>query len=627
MTQPWLHDLEIAVDGPATVLTERDGRISGGATGWVVDDRRVLRRLQVTLDSRPATPVAAATVGATARFWSVARHLGSVGPDPTVEVHQDLTVRGHELLLGLKVTSRAPEPVSTQVRLDLGPDGTEMSVIKQGDEPATPPLADLTPVVGWSDERHQVQVCATPDPTTSALTADGGVGLTWDVHLEPYGEQHLELMLRATRTGTSAHDADAGSDACDWGGLDVVGDDSWVDLVRTNLTDLRHLLQRDPLHPEDVYAAAGTPWYLTLFGRDAIWAARMMLPFSPVLAEGTLRTLARRQAQTHQRDSAAEPGKVLHEVRRGIYSGGDLELPPVYYGTVDATPLWVVLLHETWQAGLAPGTVRELLPHLRAALAWMDRAVQDSPDGLLRYLDTTGHGLSNQGWKDSGDSMRRADGTIAPAPIALLEAQAYAVQAAHGAAELLTFLEEPGAQGWVDWAADLTTRVRDRFWVGEGDQRYLAMAIDADGVPVDGVGSNMGHALGTGLLNPAEEALVAARVTAPDMLRHFGIGTLSAENPAYNPVGYHTGSVWTHDSAIVLQGLARAGFVAEADRVFDALVRLSHRTGHRFPELVGGESLGDEPVPYPAACRPQAWAAASAAVLLQHARTRTTPDV
>lgn len=616
--QPWLHDLQIAVDGPATVLTDRSGAIGGGATGWLVDDRRVLRTLRVDLDGHTPDLVAAVAGGDSARVWSAARHLGGPGADPTVEVHQLLTVRGHELLLELLLSSRATEEVSTRVCLELGSDGTDLSVLKGGrDLPPAPPV-EVEETIWWSDERHRTVVHTDPAPAMTRQVDTGAVQLSWPVRLRQGEQVRLGVRLQALRTGVSAFDADAGSGGHDWGGLVTEGEDSWVSLVRDNLRDLQHLLQRDPLSPGDLFAAAGTPWYLTLFGRDSIWAARMMLPFSSALAEGTLRTLARRQAHETDARTAAEPGKMPHEVRRTVYAEGDLDLPTVYYGTVDATPLWVVLLHEAWGHDLPLGVVRELLPSLRAALGWMEQAVERSPDGLLRYLDESGQGLSNQGWKDSGDSMRRRDGSIAPAPIALVEAQAYAVQAADAAADLLEALDEPGAEHWRDWGRALAQRVRETFWVGPEQDRYLAMALDADGAPVDGVGSNMGHALATGMLTPAEETLVVQRLMRPDMMRRFGIATLSADNPAYNPTGYHTGSVWTHDSAIVLRGMALAGFDREAAVVHEALVRLSTRMGHRFPELVAGDPVGSDPVPYPAACRPQAWAAASAAVLLRH---------
>lgn len=620
--QPWLHDLQIAVDGPATVLSTWAGGMGGGATGWIVDDRRLLRSLEVSLSDQATAPVAASSTGATSRFWGAARHLGDAGPDPTVEVHQTTRVRGHELMIELIVVSRASSDVSARLEVELGADGTAVSAVKAGRDPGLAPQVEVEELIWWADERHRTTLHTQPAPSMTEQSDAGKVRLTWPLRVAPGERATFTLRLVATRTTASAHDADAGSDACDWADLRVTGDDAWTGLVHTNLTDLRHLLQRDPVEHEDIYAAAGTPWYLTLFGRDSIWVARMMLPYSPRLAEGTLRTLARRQATTADPETAAQPGKILHEVRRSTYAEGGLELPAVYYGTVDATPLWVVLLHEAWQAGLPVSSVRELLPNLQAALGWMAAAVEQARDGFLRYVDETGHGLSNQGWKDSGDSMRKADGSIAPAPIALVEAQAYAVQAAYGAADLLAELGEPGADRWRTWGAELAQRVREHFWVGEAADRYLAMALDADSNPVDGVGSNMGHALGTGLLTEQEEILVVDRLMRPDLLRHFGIGTLSADNPAYNPTGYHTGSVWVHDTAIILRGMAQAGFPEEADRVFDALVRLSTRSRHRFPELIAGEPVGSEPVPYPASCRPQAWAAASAAVLLQHAERR-----
>lgn len=616
--QPWLHDLQIAVDGPATVLSARDGSIGGGATGWYVDDRRLLKGLILTLDAQQPIPVAASAVGGSSRFWGAARHLGNAGPDPTVEVHQHFSVCGHELTFEVTIISRAQSRVSTELCLDLIADATDLAPIKGGDDPCPSVDVTLERNIGWANDRHSTTVRCQPTAATINDNGHAGVRLTWPLRIDHGQHATITLRLHATRTNASAFDADAGSAACDWLNMPITGDDEWQTLIRTNLTDLQHLLQRDPEASQDIFVAAGTPWYLTLFGRDAIWAARMMLPYSSRLAEGTLRALARRQATTADPRSAAEPGKILHEVRRTSYTEDNLVLPTIYYGTVDATPLWVVLLHEAWTAGMPLTTVREFLPHLQAALDWMSTTVDQSPDGMLRYLDADGKGLSNQGWKDSGDSMRHADGSIATAPIALIEAQAYAVQAANGAAELLEALGEPAARDWREWANQLSQRVRTRFWVEDGAGRYLAMALDAKSRPVDGVGSNMGHALATGLLTEPEEAQVAQRLMRADMLREFGIATLSSDNPAYNPTGYHTGSVWIHDSAIILRGLALAGFTTEADRVHEALVRLSTRNHHRLPELIAGEPVGTQPVPYPASCRPQAWAAASAAVLLAH---------
>ncbi len=615
--QPWLHELQIAVDGPSTALSGHDGAMGAlPGTGWFVDDRRVLSLLDLTLDGVRPVPVARDTVGDRSQFWAAARGLGDPGPDPTVEVHRRRVLASHTLTEEITVRSRASAPVEARLALRLGGDGAELAAVKAGraDDPSPLPV-DLGPAgPSWSDARHRTRVVASPREARALHTPEG-VQLEWPVHLEQGGEQTVSVVLTAERVAPSRFDAGAGSALWDPGELEVAGCATWRQMARTNLTDLRHLLLTDPEDPSDVFAAAGTPWYLTLFGRDSIWAARFLLPFGTRLARGTLRALARRQATEDDTATAAEVGKILHEVRRSDYAGTGLQLPPLYYGTVDATPLWVVLLHDAWRWGLAEEDVRGLLPTMRAALGWMERAC-DSSDGLLRYLDTAGTGLSNQGWKDSGDSMRRADGTVAPAPIALLEAQGYAVEAALGAASLLDALGEDGGDRWRGWAADLAGRVRDRFWVGRGEDAYLAMALDADGRQVDGVGSNMGHTLGTGLLTAEETTRVVRRLLRPDLLRVFGIATLSADNPAYNPTGYHTGSVWVHDTAIALHGMARTGHAEAAELVSQALLRLSAATDHRFPELVAGDPVGTRPVPYPASCRPQAWSAASAAVLV-----------
>jgi len=616
--QPWLHDYDISVDGPLTIVAERSGDLGAPGTGIMADDRRVVANLQLLLDDIACVQVASSVIGATSDYWSAARHLGGPGPDPTVEVHRHRAIDGLIVTEAITVRSRNPTALSTTVTMLMDGDGADVSSIKHGQVDAPRLSANRAPL-GWSDERHHTEIDARPAPAEVTVRPEGGLCLRWPIVLEPAGSSTIVLTWTIQRRQPTGFDADAGSRHVDWDPELIARsttDRRLSQLVRNGLTDLRHLTLVDPLSTADVVAAAGSPWYLTLFGRDAIWAARFMAPHSQALVAGTLRSLARRQALVADAETAAEPGKILHELRRSSADSASLGLPPLYYGTIDATPLWIVLLRDGWRSGLSDSDVTELLPALDAALAWMKDAVAATPDGLLWYTDQSQHGLTNQGWKDSADAMRRADGSIATSPIALIEAQAYTVEAALAAAELgAAFGSE--VNGWRQWAADLTERVRDRFWVGTGDDAYLAMALDGDGRPVDGVGSNMGHALGTGLLTPAESARVVDRLLRPDMLRTFGIGTLSSENPAYNPIGYHTGSVWAHDTAIAATGMARAGFPEQAAVVAERLLRLGEASGYRLPELCGGEAIGQRPVPYPASCRPQAWAAAAAAPVLE----------
>lgn len=617
--QPWLHDLEIAVHGNVTCVSDQDGDLGATGTGFFVDDRRVLSRLRLTCDGRPPATVAASSAGGRSSVLASARHLGTPGPDPTVEIHRDRVLRRGGFDETIVVRSRADSPVTATIALELGGDGAELDAVKSGLPPREllPVAPGTGPQLAWQDRRHQVTVTATEG--AARLTPEGSGELTWEVELEPGTDRVANVAVDVIRTSASSFDAEPGAHHLDWSDVVVRAQDRRLDLtVAASFADLAGLAMTDPTAPQDVFVAAGTPWYLTLFGRDSLWAARLALPFGTTLAEGTLRTLARRQGMVDNPENAEEPGKILHEVRRGVLTNPatGLRLPPVYYGTVDATPLWISLLHEAWRWGMPNATVTELRPHLDAAIGWMRRSVDTSQDGFLRYLDTSGSGLSNQGWKDSGDAMRRRDGTIANAPIALVETQAYAVEAALGAADLIERVGGENADSLRTWAGELSERVRNHFWVEDADGPYLAMALDGDGRPVDGVGSNMGHVLGTGMLTAEESRTVAQRLAGPDLLGAFGIGTLGHSNPGYNPIGYHTGSVWTHDTAICALGLARDGHRDVAATVVRALIEAATHFDFRHPELYGGDVGLGRPVPYPASCRPQAWSAASAAAVV-----------
>jgi len=260
--------------------------------------------------------------------------------------------------------------------------------------------------------------------------------------------------------------------------------------------------------------------------------------------------------------------------------------------------------------------VRELLPALRGALDWI---VRSTGDGFLSYIDRTGTGLANQGWKDSGDSIQWRDGALAAGPIALCEVQGYAYEAAVAAATLLDRLGEDGAPALREWAAGLRGRFRERFWVTTAEGRYPAIALDRDGRAVDTLTSNIGHLLGTGILDPDEERAVADLLVAPTMSSGFGVRTLSTRAAGFWPLGYHNGSVWAHDTAIVAHGMHRAGLADHARQVVTQLLDGAEAFAYRVPELYAGDAapLGSAPAPYPAACRPQAWSAAAAVTCLQ----------
>lgn len=619
--QPWLHDLSVCVDGNATAVSASHGDIEPAtAHGLYVDDTRVLSALRLTLGGEAPSPVAGHARGAHAEFLASARNLGTPGPDPTVEVRRARTISEGCMAEAISVASRAATPVRTRVSVELAADGIEISAVKaghlEGHRVAAQQQRDGALAFGLRS--HDVTVRFEPRADEVEL-GDGGAVAHFDITVPPSGSALIRLSAHVARTSSSHFDPDPGAGSMPWSDASVVADDPRVGpLVAHSMDDLRHLLLRDPRSPEDVFAAAGTPWYLTLFGRDSLWAARFMLPFGTELAGGTLRALARRQGTRWDELSAEAPGKILHEVRRRPYvePEGGLALPPTYYGTVDATCLWVVLLVDSWRWGLPVRQVRDLLPALEAALRWITGDGQPDGDGLLKYVDTTGTGLTNQGWKDSGDSMRWRDGRVAEGPIALVEAQAYAVEALAGAADLLDGLGEPGGLRWRARADELARLVTDRFWVDTDAGSHLALALDGAGQPIDGLGSNMGHVLGTGAVSPAQAAQVAATLTGEELLDQFGIRTLGTRNGGFNPIGYHTGSIWTHDTAVCALGLSREGLAEAAGRVARTLVASGEAFDYRWPELYTGLPLLGRPAPYPASCRPQAWSAASAGAIV-----------
>jgi len=621
LDQPWLHDLVTVLSAPTVALSEPSGQIRDGdnAEGVLHADVRVLSRAVLTVGGAEPEPIASGLGGArSAWFVAVPRALGDDLVDPTVRIERERTVAPGEVSERIRVVSFADSGVDTEVVLTVAADLASLGEIK-GARASRPVPMRPVPVrpagagLSWGDDEVTVTLTA-PGAELAAGATAGGAALRWRVRLDGRGEQVLNLRLTVTDTAGAVIAApgatvpggpvSGGPVSGESRQIRVSADDPRLaQLVSRSLADADALRMTVPARPDDVFLAAGAPWFFTLFGRDSIWAARLLLPFGWRLAAGTLRTLAAFQGSKVDPQTAEAPGKIPHELRRG---------GALYYGTIDATPLWICLLNDAWRWGMPASEVRALLPALRAALDCMRYHGDSDGDGLLEYIDQSGHGLSNQGWKDSGDSIRFADGRIAKPPVALCEVQGYAYEAAMAGADLLSAFGEPGAEAWRDWAATLATAFRASFWLTDG---YPALALDAAKQPVDSLTSNIGHLLGTGLLTGQEEALVAARLAGPEMDSGFGLRTMSARNGGYNPLSYHCGSVWSHDTAIVIRGLSRSGHGATAARLADGLLSAAAAFGWRLPELYSGDDRG--PVPYPAACRPQAWSAAAVGALAQ----------
>jgi glycogen debranching enzyme len=382
--------------------------------------------------------------------------------------------------------------------------------------------------------------------------------------------------------------------------------------------DLGALRIFDPDYPDRTVVAAGAPWFMTLFGRDALLTAWMALIVDPDLALGVLQTLARFQGVRVDASTDEEPGRILHEMRFGDAPSLSLGGGHVYYGSVDATPLFVMLLGELRRWGLARDLVDSLLPHADRALAWIEEFGDRDGDGYVEYKRASDRGLENQGWKDSHDAVRFADGRMARPPVALCEVQGYVYAAylarAHFADEAR---DHATAARYRTKAADLKTAFNRDFWLP--DRGWFAMGLDQNKEPIDALASNMGHCLWTGIVDEDKAVGVAATLLSGDMFSGWGVRTLGESMVGYNPVSYHVGSIWPHDNAIIAAGLMRYGFVEEAQRIVMALLDAAAHQGHRLPELFGGLSRREVafPVAYPSSCSPQAWAAASPMLCLR----------
>jgi glycogen debranching enzyme len=386
-------------------------------------------------------------------------------------------------------------------------------------------------------------------------------------------------------------------------------------LLARSLVDLEMLLT---VTPQGRVPYAGVPWYVAPFGRDAVIVALQLLPYHAQVAAGTLRFLAAWQGRRIDDFLDEEPGKILHEYRRGEMANCR-EIPFIpYYGSVDATPLFVVLLgaYVRWTGDLV--LARELWPSARAALGWMLEHGDRDGDGYLEYQTRSPLGLRNQGWKDSEDAVMHADGALARPPIALCEAQGYAFAAWLAAADLAEALGEAGEADALRRRARALREAFERdFWVPQ--EAFYALALDADKRPCEVIASNPSHCLWAGLVDEDRAAAVAKRLMAEDMFCGWGMRTLSARERRYNPMSYHNGSVWPHDNALAVQGFRRYRLLEPALTLASGLFEASrHFEHHRVPELFCGfpRHRGQGPISYPVACSPQAWAAGSALGML-----------
>jgi glycogen debranching enzyme len=609
--QPTIDQLVSCVHAPSAILSDVDGRIDAAgtraATGFFLGEYRLLSKFVLrAFDRFPDLVHSALGSDGVLRITAIVRDGTEDTPDPVLLMRRSRqpNAAGFTEMISIRNygTHQRRIPLVVAVAADLAPS----SEVKAGRRSPRSLAARATGSgVEFDDAGYTLRIAAGPGAVVDLAAAT----LSWDVVVDAGETWNGTIDVIGTQPDDGAFRPPAAT-RIPWAMPTVATDDtSLALLVEWSFGDLRRLALADPVALDDTFIAAGCPWYFTLFGRDSLWTARMMMPFSTDLASSTLRALARRQGVRHDAHAAEQPGRIPHEVRPASLTVGDMQLPPVYYGSVDATPLWITTLAEAWRWGLADTDVEALLDALTAAVDWLVDNSDADDDGLCEYVNETGKGLGNQGWKDSGDSVNWHDGALAAAPIALVEVQGYAYEAAVNAIQLYEHFGLTGTERIARFAERLRVAFHAKFWLHDDRGPHLAIALDANKHAVDSTTSNPGHVLGTGLLSAEQEAAVVTRLMT-ELECGFGLRTMSDRDSRFNPLSYHNGSIWPHDTAICARGMVLSGHPAAAGTLIAGLLRATTAFDGRLPELFASIDVTAPIVPYPASCRPQAWAAA-----------------
>jgi glycogen debranching enzyme len=628
------------LDGSTFCVCDERGDVDGtaSASGFFASDTRFLSRLVLTLDGvRPEPLSHAQTVPHSAAF--VLRNPLVNGLEPNeLSVERNRFV-GDAMEERIAVENHGRRRVEVELAIEIEADFADIFAVKELDpmfgHPSTATLPSPRPLewdggdsqlLGFSDAGfpagtivHLSRPCVPAEGRLSfPLCLDPGE--RWDLHVgvQPLlnGDRPLEGSSFEQHFADERERTD--QSLASWRRLAPQLRCGWDDLERTyerSVADLGALRMHVDGFAAGELPAAGTPWFMTVFGRDTLITCLQTLTFGPDLAASALRVLAATQADSDDAERDAEPGKIIHEMRRGKAA---LAWTDRYYGTVDATPLFLVLLSELWRWTNDETLALELESNARRALAWIDGPGDRDGDRFVEYERRAQRGIYNQSWKDSDISMPFRTGEYAKSPIASAEVQGYVYDAKLRAAELAREVwgDPKLAARLEDEAADLRLRFNEAFWV---DDAYYALGLDRDKRPIDSLGSNMGHLLWSGIVPDERTAAVAEMLMGERLWSGWGVRTLAAGEVAYNPLVYHNGTVWPHDNSLVAWGLARAGHAAHADRILQRLVEAATYFDYRLPEVFAGfpRARTRLPVAYPTASQPQAWAAGTPILLVQ----------
>lgn len=645
-------------DDDLFLITDTLGNISGclddgmvTSMGLFCRDSRFLSRLELQINrTSPILLSSNAQRGFALSVLCANPRLDDI-PAETIGIQREQVLNGG-LFEEITLTNYSTHPVKFDLSLSFDADFTDLFEIRGFDRNSH---GQLLRRVKPTDSPEGYELHMDPNELTMAYQGiDGNImeshiqflhhppssfrGYTalWTIELDSHTTQRISYRLNPMMNSQPVSRVPVPTSLSQASAAELGEEREWrggTTQIRTDNKAINQVLERAE---QDIYLlrqtfesrkilSAGIPWFCTLFGRDSIISASQSLILNPVLARDTLMVLAHYQGKVDDDWREEEPGKILHEIRLGEMARCQMIPHTPYYGTIDATPLWLMLYAEYFAWTADRETLEKLWDHALAAMEWIDR--NSKATGYLSYNKRSKRGLANQGWKDSGDCIVDRHGKMATGPITLCEVQAYTYAAKIRMSELAHLQKRLDlSDRWREEAAALKARFNRDFWME--DEGFIALALDGTGKRVDSITSNPGHCLNLGILDEDKARSVAERLQAPDMFNGWGIRTLSSISPAYNPMGYHLGSVWPHDNGMIALGLRSIGQVDHALELGQALLDMTRRQPcQRPPELFCGyERQGDmDPVRYPVACSPQAWATGTVFQLFQM-MTNLVPD-
>ena len=623
------------LDGNTFVVSDSRGDIEASLTdptGLFSFDTRFLSQWVLTVNGQRLTPLSTDDLQYFETRFFLVPGTGTVYVDSKLSVIRSRAV-GNGFREELKILNHDEKPVDLTIRIDAGSDFADLFEVKdalkkKGTYSARVTRGRLELAYERGTFRRATEISA-----TNRARVDKN-GLTFKTRIEPHGEWSTNLdVVTAVLGSGERHDQpklarargrqnmetnlkrwvdNAPTLECDW--------DSLRETYRRSLVDLAALRFSPPIMGHRSLPAAGLPWFMTMFGRDSILTSLQALPFTPELAATTLLALGDWQGTRIDDFRDEDPGRILHEMRYGELPAFEERPQSPYYGSADATPLYVVLLdeYERWTGDRR--LVHELEYEARAALNWIDEYADLMGNGYISYQRRNEKtGLENQCWKDSWDSISYRDGRLAGFPRATCELQGYAYDAKMRAARLAREIwKDPEFASELEkQAAELKRRFNRDFWIADGE--YFALALDSDGKQVDTLSSNIGHLLWSGIVDKSKAKAIARHLVGPRLYSGWGVRTLAEGEGRYNPIGYHVGTVWPFDNSFIAWGLRRYGFKDEAARIAAGILAAADFFDGRLPEAFGGyeRTLTRYPVQYPTACSPQAWSTGAPLLLLR----------